>query len=85
MDTVEKEKIIQGASNMFIFAIYSFQVRLRRQLLRTSYTIFLPKKRFVMENSICTINFNIIHAVVLISFSYFSIFCFCQNVVGQVA
>ena len=42
MDTVEKEKIIQDARNMFIFAIYSLQVRLRRQLLRTYYTIFLP-------------------------------------------
>ena len=41
MDTVEKEKILQDARNMFIFAIYSVQVRLRRQLLRTSYTIFL--------------------------------------------
>ena len=44
MDTVEKEKILQDVRNMFIFAIYSVQVRLRRQLLRTSYTIFLPIK-----------------------------------------
>ena len=44
MDTVEKEKILQDARNMFTFAIYSVQVRLRRQLLRTSYTIFLPIK-----------------------------------------
>ena len=41
MDTVEKEKIPQDARNIFIFAIYSVQVRLRRQLLRTLYTIFL--------------------------------------------
>ena len=40
VDTVEKEKIIQDARNMFSFATYLFQVRLRRQLLRTSYTIF---------------------------------------------
>ena len=44
VDTVEKEKILQDARNMFTFAIYSVQVRLRRQLLRTSYTIFLPIK-----------------------------------------
>ena len=44
MDTVKKEKILQDPRNMFIFAIYSVQVRLRRQLLRTSYTIFLPIK-----------------------------------------
>ena len=44
MDTVEKEKILQDARNMFIFAIYSVQVRLRRQLLRASYTICLPIK-----------------------------------------
>ena len=30
VDTVEKEKILQDARNMFIFAIYSVQVRLRR-------------------------------------------------------
>ena len=29
MDMVEKEKIIQDASNMFIFAIYSFRFDLR--------------------------------------------------------
>ena len=46
VDTVEKEKIIQDARTMFIFAIYSLQVRLRRQLFRTSYTIFLPIKTF---------------------------------------
>ena len=31
MDTVEKEEIFQDARNMFIFAIYSVQVCLRRQ------------------------------------------------------
>ena len=30
VDTVEKEKILRDARNMFIFAIYSVQVRLRR-------------------------------------------------------
>ena len=64
MDTVEKEKIIQDARNMCIIAIYSLQVRLRPQLLRTSYTVLLPKK------TICTINLHIIHAGVLISFLY---------------
>ena len=44
MDTGEKEKVLRVARNLFIFAIYSVQVRLRRQLLRTSYTIFLPIK-----------------------------------------
>ena len=44
MDTVKKEKTIQDARNMFIFAINSLQVRHRPQLLRTSYTILLPKK-----------------------------------------
>ena len=42
----------------------SLQVRLRPQLLRTLYTILLPKK------TICTINLHIIHAGVLISFLY---------------
>ena len=39
-----KGKDSKDARNTFIFAIYSVQVRLRRQLLRTSYTIFLPIK-----------------------------------------
>ena len=70
MDTVKKEKIIQDARNMFIIAIYSLQVRLRPQLLRTSYTILLPKKTICNGKTICTVNFHIIHAAVLISFLY---------------
>ena len=70
MDTVKKEKIIQDARNMFIIAIYSLQVRLRPQLLRTSYTNLLLKKTICNGKTICTVNFHIIHAAVLISFLY---------------
>ena len=48
----------------------SLQVRLRPQLLRTLYTILLPKKTICNGKTICTINLHIIHAGVLISFLY---------------
>ena len=57
----------------------SLQVRLRPQLLRTLYTILLPKK------TICTINLHIGHDGVLISFLYLLFFGLCQNVTGQAA
>ena len=52
----------------------SLQVRLRPQLLRTLYTILLPKKTICNGKPICTINLRTVLAGVLISFLYHFLF-----------